>query len=315
MDITYNFGVVTVDGFTFNETKLANVINTVLNKLQLVDEFTFTPCEIVFHNCIFKDTTMTLYDTDIITLENDAIVYYFNKTIKKFFGEYIINITIKFEYCEYFMCAWGFEMYPNYIPVYNKDHVKLANLGIFIDSNKIKYHEGTNIPSYPAGVRVGYKLLCESISSHIKRYYICRISIPNDATTVCPISGTIRSNKVHIDRIRTLVEINSYNYSDKVFNFIDMEDVRSVTHTPFAGSYDERIVYTVDNDIEVDVIETSSYKSHGPGIYFFRDVESAIEYLNRSVSKECNILEKENGRVEILSKYLLDIPDVYTIKS
>lgn len=315
MEITYNFGVITVDEFAFNETRLAGVLESIFNKIIITGEYTYTPCEIIFHRCSFKGTSFTLYDEDSITLNNDNLIYYFNKTVSKFFGEYLVNLTIKFEFCDYFMCAWGFEMYPSYIPIYNKDHVKLANIGVFIESNKLKFHDNDRIPSYPASIGDGYKLLCKNISSHIKRYYLCRLSIPRDAVAIATISGEVRSNKVHVDRIRTLVEVNSYNYSPEVINFIDMIDVDFVDHTSFAGKINNIITYRVGEDIIRDEIELSSYTSTGPGIYMFKDVSDAVRYLNRVVSKECNILEEDNGRVKLLSTKLLSINDTHKIKN
>ena len=147
-----------------------------------------------------------------------------------------------------------------------------------------------------------------------KKYYLCKVSVPRDAITVATISGEVRSNKVHIEKIRTLVEINSYNYSTEVVNFIDMVDVDEVDHLPFSGAYNQTITYRVGGDMTIDNIELSSYKSLGTGIYFFAHIDDAVRYLNRVVSKECNMLEEPNGRVMLLSTKLLLNPGILGIK-
>lgn len=315
MEITYEFGVITVDEYAFNETRLSTIINKVFNLIHLDNEYEFTPCEIVFHRCMFKDTSMTLYDTDTITLDNEGLLYAFKGIINQYYGEYMLNLTIVFEYCEYFACAWGFEMYPPYIPVYNSNHDKIANLGIFIESNKLEYFDAANVPSYPASIEVGYKILCERISSHVNKYYICRVSIPRTANAISLISGEVRTDRMKVEKILSLIELNSYNYSTEVFNFIPIEEKLFLLHTPFTGSYNTRINYSEGNTMVLQSIETNSYKSLGPGYYLFKDLEPAIRFLNRVVAKNCNIIERDNGRVEVLSTYLLSLPDVYRIKS
>lgn len=299
MSITYEFGKIIVDQANFNGPNMAKILEEVFNSSDVNRDSFFTPSEIVFHKCRFKDVYFTLYDNEIITLNNPSFLYAFNKAIEKFRGEYSLNLTIKFEFCDYYLCSWVVESVPKTIPVYNLDHKKLCNLSIFIHSNKIIHNTPEDVePTYPCNLEYGYKILCEKVSSHIKKYYICKLNILSDASNMFTIAGEVRTNIAKVNNIVELITVNSYEYGDYSISSINLEDeVDSVIHERFSGPYNGSIEYKKGYNVESDSLETRSFRSTGPGIYMFTNIYDAILYLYRILGKEQLVVNLENGRV------------------
>jgi hypothetical protein len=246
-----------------------------------------------------------MYDNEFIVLRDEKFVYCFNNAVSMYQGNYCLNLTIKFEYCDFFNCKWETTHVPKNVSIYDYDHNKVGIASIFIEYNRvIPYIEDEEKTTYPADNRYGYKLLCESISSHIKTYYLCRVVYPDDATKIYTIDGTIRSNKFTVDNIISLVEINSYEYDEESLHIIHIEEVNAVNHSPFIGPYNSVITYVKGDTLTVDEIEMNSYKSLGKGLYVFSNVDDAISYLNRVVYKGNNVMNMKDGRTVLLSDFI-----------
>lgn len=299
MSITYEFGKIIVDKNNFNGPNISNILEDVFNSSEITRDNFFTPSEVIFHNCRFKDVYFTLYNTDIITLTEPSFLYAFNNAIEKFKGEYSLNLTIKFEFCDYYSCSWVIESIPRTIPIYDPDHRKICNLSIFIDSNKIIHNIPEDVePTYPCNLTYGYKILCEKISSHIRKYYICKLKILPDSSNMFTIAGEIRTNKAIVNKIVELITVNSYGCGDDSIGTINLEDeVLRVEHERFSGPYNSTMLYEKGNYIISDGLEVRSFRSTGPGIYMFTNQMDAILYLYRILGKEQLVVNIENGRV------------------
>jgi hypothetical protein len=312
MGIQYTFGNIYVDECIYNDVSLTQSISKVLNAVDVTRDSFFTPTEIIFHKCMFKDTYFTIFEDDFIVLNNDKLIYSFNESISQFKGNYPLNITVKFDYCDFFNCKWVTDNYPKYIPVFNNDHSQLAQLSVFIEHNKVAYIEPEENPSYPCDAEYGYKILCSSVSSHINKYYLCKVSFPEDATKIYTIAGEIRSNKMTVEKIHSLVRVNTYEH-DENMHHVFVSDIESVVHTPFSGKYKDTVVYTVGETIEVDEIEMRSFRSLGKGLYSFSNIDDAINYLNRVIYKSYAVMNIANGRTMFLSEFIKMIPEVNDI--
>ena len=306
MEITYEYGKIIVDKYNYNARSLASVLEEIFNLVDVHRDNFFTPSEIIFHRCAFKDTTFTLFETDFITLHNVNLLYNFGQAFEKFKGLYPLNITVKFEYCDYFTCSWHPENFPELIKIYNeKDHELVAKLSLFIEYNKVVDNIQTDYPSYPVNQNYGYKLLCERVSSHVRNYYLCKLSIPNRAMAIKTIAGEIRSNIVKVEKIMDIASINFYNYSPEVITLGQFNDIeRPIYHDPFSGSYKDIVVYMKGEELQSNGIEMNSYRSFGKGLYMFSNVNDAINYMYRVINGDRLVVDLENGRMTMLPELL-----------
>lgn len=311
MEITCNLGAIIVDGYSFNTLNLSEAIEKVLNEVYYSVESNATPYMITFHDCRFKDTYMQLERP--IYIDNSPIIYAFKNGVEKFRGEYPLNLTIRVEYSKFYNCTFTYDPYV-YTEIYSKkSNNKLCNVSIFFEYIKLPYAEIDRYPSWDykdtSDTNTAYKILRQNMSSHVNRYYLCKLHFDNDATTIRTINGDARSSLVYIDKIYNLVEISSYEYSDdEVFNVLPFEEVSRVMHSPFGGNYNNITEYTVGSTVEEPFVEVNSFKSLGKGIYFIQTLEEAFRYLNRVIPKEQTILNLYNGDgdLKLLSDYLYE---------
>lgn len=307
MTITYEFGKIIVDGYIFNDLDLCGPINKILNEVDIARDYYYTPSEIVFHRCHFKDTNMTLMRNDYIVVNNPDIVYNFNGSVRKFYGEYPLNISVNFEFCKFFACSWSLDASPSPIVVYDIYYNKLANLNIFIDYNMLEYETEELLPTYPSSAEYGYKILCNKSTTNTNDFYLCKVSFPSGSNKMSTIAGEIRCNKFKVESIKYIVTTNAYEYGVDNIKFKNIGNVNKISHYSFYNQYGTPITYTVGNIVSVSAVETNSYHSTGPGLYAFNHDYEAIIYLNRVIPKECNMVINEDGTITLLSDKLLSM--------
>lgn len=304
MEITCNLGKIYVDDYSFNCESMSEVLGVVFRDTYSVVGNNTTPYSINLHNCRFMNTLLQLKN-DIIISNDNYMIYSFGEKIHKFKGEYPLVINVSIEFAKFYNCTFT-DVSNVCVNLKNEKGEKLANVIILLDYIKLPYIDTDKYPSWECRLTYGYKILRKSISSHINRYYLCKLTFPNDAISIKTINGDIRSNKATVNSIIQLAEINSYKYSDdEVYEILDHTNVDEVIHTPFAGNYNNNIRYSVGRTITVPEVERISYKSTGPGIYCTNTITEAIHFLNRVIFKDNLIMNTDDGYTKLLSNELL----------